>query len=56
VTNTHGWLTVWGAHFYVWGRILYAILYMADLPIARSLVWNISTTGILMNVAVLFLK
>ncbi|RXG83776.1 MAPEG family protein [Bradyrhizobium zhanjiangense] len=56
VTNTHSWLTVWGAHFYFWGRILYAILYMADLPLARSLVWNIPTTGILMIVAGLFLK
>jgi uncharacterized MAPEG superfamily protein len=56
VTNTHSWLTVWGAHFYVWGRIAYAILYAADLPLARSLVWNVPTTGILMNVAGLFLK
>jgi uncharacterized MAPEG superfamily protein len=55
MTNTHSWLTVWGAHFYFWGRILYAILYMADLPLARSLVWNIPTAGILMNVAALFL-
>ena len=56
VTNTHNWLTVWGAHFYFWGRIVYAILYMVDLPLARSLVWNIPTIGILMNVAGLFLK
>jgi uncharacterized MAPEG superfamily protein len=21
VTNTHSWLTLWGAHFYFWGRI-----------------------------------
>src|SRR5215472_7504464 len=56
VTNTHRWLTVWGAHFYFWGRIVYAILYTADLPLARSLVWNIPTIGILMNVAGLFLK
>ena len=56
VTNTHSWLTVWGAHFYFWGRIVYAILYTADLPLARSLVWNIPTIGILMNVAGLFLK
>jgi uncharacterized MAPEG superfamily protein len=48
VTNTHGWLTVWGA--------LYAILYVADLPLARSLAWNIPTIGILMSVAGLFLK
>ena len=56
VMNTHSWLTVLGAQLYFWGRIVYAILYMADLPLARSLVWNIPTIGILMNVAGLFLK
>ena len=35
VTNRHSWLTVWGAHLYFWGRIVYATLYMADLPFAR---------------------
>src|ERR1041384_4514493 len=35
VTNTHDWLTALGAHFYFWGRIVYAILYLADLPLAR---------------------
>ena len=47
---------MWGTHFYFWGRIIYAILYIADLPLARSLVWNIPAIGILMNVAGLFLK
>jgi uncharacterized MAPEG superfamily protein len=56
VTNTHSWLTVWGANFYLWGRIAHAILYVADWPLARSLVWNIPTIGILMNVAAPFLK
>jgi len=56
VTNTHNWLTVWGAHCYFWGRIVYAMLYLADLPLARSLVWNIPTIGILMNVAGPFLR
>jgi len=56
VTNTHSWLTVWGAEFYFWGRIVYTILYAADLPLARSLVWNIPTLGILMNIAAPFLK
>jgi uncharacterized MAPEG superfamily protein len=56
VTSTHSWLTGWGAHFYLWGRIVYAILYMADFPLARSLVWNIPTIGILMIIAGLFLK
>jgi uncharacterized MAPEG superfamily protein len=56
VTGTHNWLTVVGAHFYFWGRIAYAILYVADFPLARSLVWNIPTIGILMNVAGLLVK
>jgi uncharacterized MAPEG superfamily protein len=56
VTNTHSWLTVWGAHLYFWGRIVYAIVHSADLPVARSLVWNIPTIGILMNVVGLFAK
>ena len=56
VTSTQSWLTVWGAHFYLWGRIVYAILYMANWPLARSLVWNIPTIGILMIIAGLFLK
>ena len=56
VTNTHSWLTVWGAHFYFWGRIIYAILYAANTPLARSLVWNIPTIGIPMNVASLLVK
>jgi uncharacterized MAPEG superfamily protein len=36
--------------------MVYAILYMADLPLACSIVWNIPTIGILMNVAGLFIK
>jgi uncharacterized MAPEG superfamily protein len=56
VTNTHSWLTAWGAEFYFWGRVVYTILYAADLPLARSLAWNIPTIGILMNIAALFLK
>ena len=56
MTDTHGWLTLWGAHFYFWGRIVYVALYAANFPLARSLVWNIPTAGILMNVVALFLK
>jgi uncharacterized MAPEG superfamily protein len=55
-TETHNWLTVLGANLYFWGRIAYVILYLADLPLARSLVWNIPTIGILMNVAALLVK
>ena len=56
VTNTHSWLTAWGAEFYFWGRVVYTVLYAADLTLARSLVWNIPTLGILMNIAAPFLK
>ena len=56
VTNTHDWLTLWGAQFYFWGRIGYAMLYWANLPLARSLVWNVPTLGILMIVVGLMAK
>jgi uncharacterized MAPEG superfamily protein len=56
VTSTHDWLTVWGANFYLWGRLVYAALYMANFPLARSIVWNVPTIGILMVMAAPFLK
>ena len=55
-TGTHNWLTVWGANLYFWGRLIYAFLYAADFPMARSIVWNIPTIGIVMIVAALWLK
>lgn len=54
VTHTHDWLTLWGAQFYFWGRVAYAILYAADLNPARSIVWNIPTIGTLMIIAAPF--
>lgn len=56
VTDTHTWLTVAGAHAYFWGRIVYAVFYLADMPLARSLIWNIPTVGILIILAGPFLK
>lgn len=53
VTHTHSWLTVWGGQFYFWGRLVYVVLYAVNLPLARSLVWNIPAIGILMNIAAL---
>ena len=55
-TGTHNWLTVWGANLYFWGRLIYAFLYAADFPMARSIIWNIPTIGIVMIVAALWLK
>lgn len=53
-SHSHGWMTVTGAHLYLWGRIGYAAAYLLDLPLTRSLVWNVPTAGILMIVAALF--
>jgi len=55
VTNTHSAVTVCGAHLYFWGRIVYAVLYVANYPLARSLVWNIPTGGIALMLAAPFL-
>ena len=55
VTNTHSGLTIWGAQCYFWGRLLYALLYLADFPLARSLAWNIPTLAILAILAAPFL-
>ncbi|MES5483997.1 MAPEG family protein [Bradyrhizobium sp. INPA03-11B] len=55
VTGRHNGLTMWGAHCYFWGRLVYAIVYLADIALLRSLVWNVPTIGILMIVAGLFL-
>ncbi len=54
-TSTHNWLTVWGALLYFCGRVAYAILYAADFPLARSLVWNVPTIGIVMLIVALVL-
>jgi len=50
----HGSLTEWGARLYFWGRVAYLPLYAAGIPLARSLVWNVASGGILMCLAALF--
>jgi uncharacterized MAPEG superfamily protein len=42
------WMTVWGAHLYVWARVAYAVLYAAGIPYVRSLAWNVATLGIVL--------
>ena len=37
-----------GAHLYIWARALYLALYLAGVPLVRSLVWNVALAGILM--------
>jgi uncharacterized MAPEG superfamily protein len=40
-----------GAHVYLWARVLYLGLYLAGVPLLRSLVWNVGLVGILMVLA-----
>jgi uncharacterized MAPEG superfamily protein len=46
-----GTKTMLGAHLYFWGRLVYVPLYAAGIPVVRSLVWLISTAGLLLVLA-----
>ena len=55
VSDTHNALTEWGARLYLCGRVAYVPLYVAGVPLVRSLVWNVATAGIILFVVALFL-
>ena len=55
VLDAHNALTEWGARLYFWGRVAYVPLYVAGIPLIRSLVWNVATIGIVVLVVALFL-
>ena len=40
-----------GAHLYVWARVAYLPLYLAGVPLVRSLVWNLGLLGTFMVAA-----
>jgi uncharacterized MAPEG superfamily protein len=49
-----GRLDLWsliGAHLYFWSRVVYLGLYLAGVPVLRSLIWNLALVGILMVLA-----
>jgi len=52
-TNSLKDVTVWGAHLYVWARVLYVPLYAFGSPL-RTPVWAVSLIGLLMIVYCLF--
>jgi uncharacterized MAPEG superfamily protein len=54
VSDTHNALTKWGARLYFWARVAYVPLYVAGVPLIRSLVWNVATLGIVLLVVALF--
>ncbi|HEU0273742.1 MAG TPA: MAPEG family protein [Candidatus Udaeobacter sp.] len=51
VTGHHSLLTIFGAHFYFWGRLGYLLAAAAGFSLIRSvLCWNIAVIGILLFV------
>jgi uncharacterized MAPEG superfamily protein len=48
VAGRNGELTYWGVQLYFWSRIAYVALYALGVYLARSLVWNIATLGIVL--------
>jgi uncharacterized MAPEG superfamily protein len=47
-SDTHGWMTEWGAHLYFWARLVYVPLYASGIPLVRSLVWDVAMVGIVL--------
>jgi uncharacterized MAPEG superfamily protein len=48
VAGKHSWMTEWGVHLYVWGRVAYLLCYAAGVFLVRSLIWNVATLGIVL--------
>jgi uncharacterized MAPEG superfamily protein len=40
--------SAWGAGLYVSARVVFLVLYVAGIPLLRSLVWNIAFVGIVL--------
>ena len=45
VHRLDGWSLV-GTHLYLWARVAYLGFYLAGVPLACSLVWNVALAGI----------
>ena len=52
--NHHGALTVWGAQIYFYARVLYLPIYVAGIPIVRTVVWTVASLGMIMVFIALF--
>jgi len=53
--GVHNAVTFWGAAAYLFGRVAYTLLYVAGVPLIRSLFWNIAAFGMLAVLAAPFL-
>jgi uncharacterized MAPEG superfamily protein len=55
VTNSHGSLTLWGAHLYFWGRVGYLLAAAFGYGLVRSIIfWNAALTGLVLFLIALF--
>ena len=52
--GVHNDLSYWGAIAYLGGRIAFTALYVAGIPLIRSLFWNIASFGMLAVLAAPF--
>ena len=56
MTGVHDGLTYWGTMAYLGGRIAYTGLYIAGVPLIRSVFWNVAAFGMLAVLAAPFLS
>ena len=52
--NRHTPMAVWGSQLYFVARVLYLPLYVAGIPVARTVVWTAASLGIFMILIALF--
>jgi uncharacterized MAPEG superfamily protein len=55
ITHRFSTWSLIGAHLYLWSRLVYLGIYLAGIPLVRSLFWNTALAGILMVLAQLVL-
>ncbi|EJW13109.1 Inner membrane protein [Rhodovulum sp. PH10] len=53
VTGRTGGLGLLGAHLWFWARVAYVPLYLAGVPVVRSLVWTVALAGLVTMLAAL---
>jgi len=53
-TNRHDSMAVWGSQIYFYARLIYLPIYTVGIPAVRTVVWSVSTLGIVMVLLALF--
>lgn len=47
-------MTVLGTQLFLWSRVVYAVLYVAGVPVARTAAWALSMAGLVLLFSQLF--